>query len=582
MDVPSNTNFFSAGCIEPTLCFTDTNLKIGEKYPLEKLPVSELIKKDQVLAAFSDTDFSESEGFIRRQILLGPYTYFSEDTNRVLASVTGYPRVEFVQDRENNALSLHVWVEPLFELSKDRMTAYLVIKPLLFNYAVVSSEDLYNLLTKAGIVFGIDYKQLNLAKKYLQTKSLEIEKLIVAQGRKPLSGTNAHLTFKIEIGPIAGQILEDGRIDFRERKIMVPVHKNQSIATKIAPTNGKPGLTVLGERVAQKQGKDIIVETFGDARYDAEKNQIYATNDGVLSVIGDNIISVSSKLVIPGDIDYSTGNIESRNSVVIHGSVLPGFLVKTGGDLEIRGSVMSTQVAGLANIVVKGGITGNVSSITSSGDCDIHFIEQGTIRCQGNCVIRKQSYYSKIYAGGSIRCKEDSTVIGGELLAEGSITLGDVGGIGADPVFLAAGVVAQRIFHSRKLLQRLNAYKKSITQRLKEFRGITREKKLKQFEGKLEDMKLRNLRINMIPGTGLFSRPLEDKTPSSACRSLDRNEPDQGNIEINSISIDVHGTIFAGTMLQIGNQRLEINTNMSHQTFTLDDSLSHIIALPLN
>ena len=582
MDFMQNTNFVSTEYIEPTLCFSTNKIKIGDKYPLEKLPVTELVKRDQVMLEFSDTDLQETGQLLRRTVTAGEHVYLSEDGKEVLAGVIGYPRIEFRSTEESEENVLHVSVEPLFRLSKNKMEAVIMIKPLLFNYNLISSEDLYRLLIDEGIVQGVVYKQLNVVKECIRTRNSEQERITLAKGMEPTPGINAHLTFHLEIGPIAGELLPDGSIDFRERKIMVPVSDGQVIATKVPATKGRPGMNVLGERIAQRHGRDVEIETIDHAVYLPDKQQILATSDGVLSVVNNNVIKVCRKLEIPGDIDYSTGNIESRNSVVIHGSVLPGFQVKTGGDLEVKGSVMSTQVTSLANIVIKGGITGNVSTVTSSGDVDIHFIEQGQIRCNGNCVIRKQCYYSKVYSGANIRCREHSTVVGGELVAEGNISLGDVGATGADPVFIGAGVSAERLFYSRKFFQRLKEDKESIMQRLKRFTGTARTKKLRSLKGSLEEMQLRYLRINMIPGTGLYSRSQGDTASVQTGQVTGKIEQRQGDSPgVETIAIDIHGTVFAGTLLQIGNRSLTVEQTVTGQRFQLDDSGHYIVGVPL-
>ena len=582
MDFTPNTNFALTEYIEPTVCFSVNKIKVGDKYPLEKLPVKELVKTDQVMLEFGDADLPETGQLLRRTVTAGENVYLSEDGKGVLAATIGYPRIEFRSTEDSEEKVLHVWVEPLFRLSKNKMEASIVIKPLLFSYNLISSEDLYRLLIDEGIVHGVMYKQLNLARECIRTRNGEQESITLAKGREPTPGTNAHLTFHLEIGPIAGELLPDGSIDFRERKIMVPVADGQVIATKVPATKGRPGMNVLGQRIAQRQGRDVEIKTLDHAVYLPEKGQVEATSDGVLSVVNNNTIKVCSKLEIPGDIDYSTGNIESRNSVVIHGSVLPGFQVKTGGDLEVKGSIMSTQVTSLANIVIKGGITGNVSTVTGAGDVDIHFIEQGQIRCNGNCVIRKQCYYSKVYSGADIRCREHSTVVGGELVAEGNITLGDVGAAGADPVFIGAGVSAERLFYSRKLFQRLKEDKESIMQRLKQFTGTARTKKLRSLKGSLEELQLRYLRINMIPGTGLYSGHAEETASMQAGQGEGKKQSKRtDSLDIGSVAIDIHGTVFAGNMLQIGNRSLTVKQTVAGQRFQLDESGNYIVGMPL-
>lgn len=577
------TGFVSQGYIEPTICFTTEKLKVSENYPLEKLPVTELAKKGQVLVDFNNTDLPETDKLPRRSVIAGANTYFSEDKNQVLANVTGYPRITFSPIQESEEKTLDISIEPLFHLSKNLMEASITIRPQLCNYTTLSSEALYQLLIGSGIVTGIDYAQLKMVKGLISKGITESDRILLAKGEEPIAGTNAYLKFKLEIGPIAGELLKDGSIDFRERKIMVPVSAGQVIASKVALTRGKPGENVLGEHIAQRIGLDIKIETSDDAVYSTEDQLVSASSDGVLSIVQGNVIRVCSKQDIPGDINYATGNIESRNSVVIHGSVYPGFQVKTGGDLEIGGSVMSTQVSSLSNIVIKGGITGNASSVTASGDVDINFIEQGHVHCNGNCVIRQQSYYSHISSGGNTRCKEQSIIVGGELVSEGSISLGNAGAPGADLGLIAAGVVAKRLYQSRKLQQRLKEYEASIIQRLKGYTGVVRSKRLRSLKGNIETMKLQYLKVNMIPGTGLYSRPIEDTETTQPVQTVTQNnQKDTSSVDISRICIDVYGTIFAGTLLQIGNRTLTVERTLVKRKFILDETKSHIIAIPLH
>ncbi len=583
MNTTPYTGFVSLEYIEPTICFTTEKCKIDENYPMEKLPVTELVNEDQPLVEFTDTNFPETGTLLQRSVIAGANTYFSEDDNQVLAEVAGYPRIVFCPVQDSEEKVLEVSIEPLFHLSDDRMEASIIIKPLLYNYTMLSSEDLYHMLTSAGIVSGIEYKQLNLIKKCIREKLTDLDQIVLARGRETIAGTDAYLRFELEIGPIAGELLQDGSIDFRERKIMVPVSAGQVIATHILATRGRPGVTVLGERLKQRPGQDIEIKTLEDAIYSSDKQQVSATSDGVLSVVQDSVIKVCSKQEIPGDIDYSTGNIESRNSVIIHGSVFPGFRVKTGGDLEIRGSVMSTQISCLSNIVIKGGIIGSKSWVSATGDIDINFIEKGEIHCEGNCVIRKQCYYSHISSGGSIRCKELSAIIGGELISEGCVSIGDAGASGADPAFIAAGVVAERLYQSRKLELQLKEHEVSIIQRVKGYTGVARTKKLRSLKGGIEEMKLQHLRINMIPGTGHYSHSIEetDAVRPATQITTQNDQTDTESVDIGSITIDIHGTVFAGTLLQIGNRTLTVEHTTSGRKFKLDDTKSHILAMPL-
>ena len=62
---------------------------------MDKLTVTELVKKDQVLVEFTDTDLPETDKLLRRSVVAGVNTRLSEDKNKVLTDVTGYPTDHF-------------------------------------------------------------------------------------------------------------------------------------------------------------------------------------------------------------------------------------------------------------------------------------------------------------------------------------------------------------------------------------------------------------------------------------------------------------------------------------------------------
>lgn len=569
---PADTSpeFTSIRYIEPALYFSSIRMEIGEAAAAEVMTVSELVTKDQVLLEFTSPE-QFSEMLIEKQpVTVGANCYLSADSHQVLAAVTGYPKLQFSQLANKETSTLHISVEPLFRISADQMKAAIAIHPPIAGCQSLKDFGLYQLLSDEGIVFGIDKAMVENARECIKAGLPEFNIMILATGKKARNGTDAHLEFEIETGPIPGKILNDGTIDFRERLIFVPVSKGQVIARKIPPTRGTPGKTIRGERVEPQPGKDISVNTLKDASYSSRTRTVTATSDGVLSVVGDTIIKVCSRQEIMGDIDYATGHIQSRNCVLIHGSVQPGFRVRTDGDLEIRGTVMSTRVSSQSNIVVKSGILGKNSSVFALGDADIYFVEQGEVECGRNCIIRKESYYSNIIAGKNILCMPNSAVVGGRLIAEGNITLGSVGSANASPALLAAGVDGRRLLLYKDLQKSLVEQQEILIRWMQLHKGTSRARKIRKLEQEIEEIRSQLLRINLIPGTARFSRPLEDE------RSTDGSA-----IAIQDIGIEIQGIVYAGTVIQIGNRSMTLSNTISNRLFRLSDSLTEIAALPI-
>jgi len=385
--------------IEPTLHFDRKRILVGaDEERLEKVTVSELVRKNQPLLSFPDFEKFASRGFEKSPVRSGKNTHFSDDGETLLADIIGYPRVDVMSLTDKDEPTLLISVTPFVNISDKNMKATLILHPPIPDGFTARSEPLSELLKEAGIHFGIDQTALLKAQKVIEEGCSDYFSIPIAFGVPSEPGEDAYLHFAMQIGPIAGQLMEDGTIDFRERRIMIGVNKDQLLATKIEAIPGQPGTNVHGQDIKPDGGTPLEIKIKHDVAFSEQTGEITATKDGILTVVNDCEIWVCSKQEIKGDIDYTTGNIDSKDSVIVHGAVQPGFKVSACGDLEIKKEVMSAAISSEANIVIKGGITGKKTLIKSLGDVDFRFIEQGNIEAGGNVIVRKQSYYSDILA----------------------------------------------------------------------------------------------------------------------------------------------------------------------------------------
>ncbi len=566
--------------LAPTYHFISQQIKVGEDYTTDKIEVSELVRAGQLLADFPHFHKFAAKGFVKAAVEPGDNTHFSEDEESIHATVPGYPKIEKIYRPDSPDPISILSLEPLFLISLDNMKVSIAIHPPLEKAHSILHEDIPKLLAQEGIVFGINNDALDKVRRFITEEENEFRKFVIAHGQPVGESKDAYLRYDMEIGPIAGTILENGSIDFRERRIMVGVSAGQCIATKIPAVQGEPGINVYGQQTPAREGKDLKLEVQGDARFSHETMQVKATKDGVLSIVNNNVIKVLSHKTIPSDIDFETGNVESMNALTILGSVQPGFRVTTGGDTKISGSVMSGIIVCDGNLVVLGGTTGKNSTLQVKGDADINFIEQGSLKCGGIAVIRKQSYYSDIYAQSDIRCRETSTVIGGRLIAERNISLGSVGAENSTPALIAAGVMADRLDQLEQLKNSVVEQQDAIIQWLQRYRGSSRSKKIRQMEQQLAETKLLLLRTNLIPGTGQYSR-VAGPTDDSKDTIEHEDYSSEGGIPIQDIKIDVLGTIFVGTLIRIGNRFLKLEKTVSNRQFKLHANGKTILAGPL-
>ncbi len=553
--------------MEPVIHFLQKRVEVGPDETAGKVSVSEFVKAGQCLADFPEFSKYAQKGFEKSPLQAGSYTEFSQDGNSLLACVSGYPRIDTQKQKDDEKQLTIISIEPLVEIRPDKMQASLCIQPPIPGSSSLINEDLSQLLEEAGVIYGIDSNAQQQARTFISEMRNEFCKMVIADGKPPGTSTDAEIRFEIEIGPLAGRFLEDGTIDFRERRIMVGVRAGQHIATKIPVIPGSPGVNVLGEVIEPEKGNDIKVKVANDAAFSEDDLRITAVKDGVLSVVNNEIIKVCSKQLIPGDIDFKTGNVESGNCLSIRGSIQPGFKVAADGDLEIGGSVTSATVSCQANVVIKGGITGKGCRIKALADVDIRFIEQGTIESGGIVVVRTQSYYSRITAVSDIRCQAGTKVMGGELIAGGNLTVADVGSDNCESTLLAAGVDAERLALHMELQDTIVQQQKDIIRWMQLYEGSSKSKKIRKMEEEVSDAKLKLLQLNLIPETGLFSRGGGD----------DSSDPGEETGNIDKIRIDVHGTIFAGTRIRIGNRSMVVDKTISNRQFRLQKNLKSII-----
>lgn len=490
------------------------------------------------------------------ELVTGKHTLLSDDKSSLLAEVDGYP---LLSKKTNKGIDLiMISLVPIVSISEDKMEATVNLYPPVSNCPELTGEILFDVLTHNGIRFGMTPEYLNeLLTRCKEERSLLMNETI-ARGLLPLNGKDSFLRFEIEVGPLPGKLLGNGKIDFRERKMFVGVTKGQTIATRIPPTDGTPGLNVLGDEVPQLPGRSLPVTVSDDAEYDEESGVIRAIRSGILSLVNENSIKVCAKQVISGNIDYNTGNIESQDAVEISGTILPGFKVVTHGDLLLGGNARSAIIKCQGNLVVKGGILGEQCQVKVEGDADFGFMEQGHLRVKGKVIIRKQAYYSTIMADGEIHCKESSQIMAGFLMSGASLNLGNVGSANSPPALLAAGIAPGRYLRYLKMRSQLRDMEQERLLFLQRHGLKQNIRQRESLEESIYSLHQDMTKLNVIPGTGA-------------------NTAESGTEYLKTITITVQGTIFSGTELQIGNATKTIERDLRAIRFSLNTNSGNFI-----
>ena len=538
-----------------TLCFATETLVLDKEGSVESVDTVELVRAGQVLATL-DPAAEEKTSSIKATLLLpGLHTHFSASGNSLLATTAGYPQAK--KEHNDKGETVVVSITPLVTISPDQMEAVLTLYPPLPMAARLQIDDLTELLKQGGIRYGLNREILLDCLEQSHNELKIFNDALIAKGSLPIAGQDAHLRFEVDLGSIPGKIMGNGKIDFHERKMFTSVRKGELIATRVPATSGTAGTNVMGHPLPQQQGRDIKVKTVDHASFDETSGEVRATRPGILTVV-ENTVKVCSKLTIPGDINFSTGNIEAKDAVDIGGSILPGFQVSANGDLRIGGGVRSATVISQGNVVVQEGVNGKQTTLRVTGDVDIPFVEQAAITAGGTVIIRRQAYYSRVFAGADILCREESKIIGGITMAGRNVSLGQVGSDNAAPALIAAGTDGKQYLRYEALQQ-----------------------EIMEKEDELERCLQLHGRDSQLPFRRIMTEELEEMNSDLKTMNLAAHNKGDSTEERNKLlrsrTITVHGQIFAGTLLRIGNVTKVVENTMAARIFSLSEDLQEII-----
>ncbi|WP_093795356.1 FapA family protein [Sporomusa acidovorans] len=277
-------------------------------------------------------------------------------------------------------------------------------------------SDILEELNAAGVVHGIDEQAIAML-----TKTNSIANVVCARGIPPCRGEDAYLKYAIDPDSQGRPVeLADGRVDFKETNHFLCVEEGQLLVEKVPATPGIPGTDVYGLPLPPKPGKDIRMPT-GKNVINVEDWRLYAAIPGHLSVFLDKRINVIPIIVIDGDIDYSTGNIDFKGSVIVRGSVQQDFSIKAGGNVEVAGTISGGMVEA-NNIIVHKGIQGMRRSIIKARERLVaNFVENATVYADTDIIVNDFILNSAVYAGSRVIVEGGRGLIRGGCVSAGEL-----------------------------------------------------------------------------------------------------------------------------------------------------------------
>ncbi len=304
-------------------------------------------------------------------------------------------------------------------VDRDRMTATLEISRPKGSRPLTIGEVLEK-IHSAGVVQGIDVDAVQRAFDRPGTP------VTCARGDAAANGLDAVIKYTYDANLKGRPVeLEDGRVDFKDLNLFTVVAENEILAEKIPPTQGTPGVDVLGQPIFPKPGKDMPLP-LGKNVY-AVGNEVRAGISGQLQ-LQNNKMHVLPVIEIKGDVDLSTGNVEFVGNVMVRGNVQSGFTVKADGNVEINGSVSGGSVEG-NNVVIRMGIQGAQRGyVRARENVTTKFIENATVSAGGDVMVNDVILHSHVSAGKRVIVEgRRGFIAGGHVLAAEEIRAKTVG-----------------------------------------------------------------------------------------------------------------------------------------------------------
>lgn len=364
------------------------------------------------------------------------------------------------------------------EVTEDELECAITATPPGPGGADLNAADISAFLTTNGIEYGMDQEALQHFEDYPQYGI----RTVVARGDKPVNGADARIIYNFDTDPKGKvKINPDGTVDFKELNKIQNVVKGQPLAKKIPPQPGKDGRTVYGRYLPAKDGRDVEIGLGKNVTIADGGNTVIASVAGQVLLIKGKI-TVETVLVIPGNVDATTGNVSGLGTVVVKGNVEDGFTVKAQGNIEVLGYVARANLSAGGDIIVKKGINGGeggeLGHILAGNSLWASFVQNATVESGDLVVVSDGIVNAKITAKRKVLCKgKRSRIVGGHIKASEEINAMTFGSDGGVETILEVGFDPRTKEELDELEKNLEALDGELADVDRNIQGILKQKK---------------------------------------------------------------------------------------------------------
>lgn len=447
---------------------------------------------------------------------------------------------------------------PRVRVLKNDMEAYLEL-PTPEEGEDYSVSDIKAILEEQGICEGY----LEAVIKKIAVERLYNQEYLVAKGTPATDGTDGYYEYNFNASPDKKPtILPDGSVDYWTVHSIESVSEGQVIAVYHPAVQGEDGVTVKGAPVTGKRGKELALLKGKGFHREEEENTYISDLDGKIEMQNDKII-VSAVHELNGNAEISTGNIDFRGDIVIHGSVESGITIKASGSITIEGVVEACTIEAGKDIILRSGMLGgNKASVKTKGNIFAKFFENTTVEAEG-------MIQADVLMNCQVKCKnriqltgKHGSIIGGCVHAVQGIEVTNLGNVAETRTDILVGTSEETIKRLKMLEIKVDATRaelEKVEKGLKQFEALEQERGV-SYANDPRRMSLLRVRIR---DNALLSA---DEAETKKLRNLVERA--------RGARVSVINEVFPGVNICIDEERLMIKNNAKNVEFyRLEDKI---------
>ena len=429
---------------------------------------------------------------------------------------------------------------------------------------VIKEPELLKIFEELGINATLDSDAM---KSFCAKACLgqPVQDAILAKGLDPIDGKDERLEF-IKLPSTDKPRYEkdeQGNIDYTKTRLFENVVPNDIVAYLREPDDGVNGRAVTGEPISASKGLWMQERPkCGDGiklEADGKERRLVAYRSGRI-VFDQNTMALTDEFTVRGDVDYTVGHVDFVGSVIIVGDVQPGFNVRAGGTLKIKGNTSQSRIEAGSDTEMGGMAGGGVGQIICGGNLHARYINDAYIECKKDLKVKNEIVNCTVKCGGLIDVNMGA-IIGGACMALTGIEAKGFGSEGKVKTRLVCGVCYMALEKIQAIRVELDPAKKEIeilSKKLEPF--VKNPKAMLAINQKERDQVKENAkRLNSL-------LPIQDSLQKKL-KEIEEDMEARSNPIVNARSF-----CFPGTFITFASTTEEVSTYLSRPTTIIRNS----------